>query len=593
MKFKGTVALTTAFIGIVLYYFLIDVPTEERKREEKIRSEKVLPFDSDNVEIFSIIKEKNTIALKRSGADEWQMTKPVNAKGDSGAVSTFLSFISNLSFTRVVEESPKNLNTFGLDTPVIKITLSTKEGETKGIRVGDNHPMGNKLYLARLNENRVLTADITKDRLDKRTYDLRDKTILSFDISKVKKIEYTRNGEILVLKKLENSWQLSEGGVTAKGDANKIINLLNTIQTERIKEFIDEQPEQLTPYGLNNPKHTLKLTEQDINKSIILSIGKKVDNGFYAKAFSENNVFLINQSLFDTINNSRLVNFMDKSLVDFETEELTNITLRMGGEIVQLIRDKKDLHRWTIEKPFTTNANTATVNSLLFDLKGARIVKFLSAPVTNKKIHGLHHPKNEITLTYTNGKTWALTLGNQTQNADHYFARRTDEKVVFTLKKSDVETIFRPLHDLRDRTLLEFNSDEVQEIKIRNPEQTFVLKKSTNKWKLTQPESIDSVQGFIGNDILWTLNSLEFEATLSKDPGNELTGLNQPLLSVELLNKKSMILAHVVVGKPVAKSPELHYLKIGESPTVHTVKKRILNEIPSNIKKFNGQDPSE
>ena len=46
MKFKGTVLLTVAFIGIVLYYFLVDVPTTEQKKKEKIRSEKVLPFDS-------------------------------------------------------------------------------------------------------------------------------------------------------------------------------------------------------------------------------------------------------------------------------------------------------------------------------------------------------------------------------------------------------------------------------------------------------------------------------------------------------------------------------------------------------------------
>ena len=125
MRFKGTVALTAAFILIVLYYFLIDAPTEERKREEKIRSEKVLLFDSDNVETFSIIKEKKTIVLKRIGTDEWQMTEPVDAKGDSGAISTFLSFLSNLSFTRVVEESTKNLSTFCLDTPVMEFTTST------------------------------------------------------------------------------------------------------------------------------------------------------------------------------------------------------------------------------------------------------------------------------------------------------------------------------------------------------------------------------------------------------------------------------------------------------------------------------------
>ena len=128
MKFKGTVALTAAFIVIVLYYFLIDVPTEERKREEKTRSAKVLPFDSVNVERFSIIKEKKTIALKRSGADGWQMTKPVDAKGDSGAISTFLSFLNNLNFTRVIEKSPEDLSTFGLDAPALKVLLSMKNG---------------------------------------------------------------------------------------------------------------------------------------------------------------------------------------------------------------------------------------------------------------------------------------------------------------------------------------------------------------------------------------------------------------------------------------------------------------------------------
>jgi len=90
MRFKGTAALAAVFIGIVFYYFLIDLPSEQRKQEEKDRAEKVILFDSENVKAISFIKGENTITLKRLGTDEWQMTAPVSAKGDASAVSDFV-----------------------------------------------------------------------------------------------------------------------------------------------------------------------------------------------------------------------------------------------------------------------------------------------------------------------------------------------------------------------------------------------------------------------------------------------------------------------------------------------------------------------
>ncbi|MDP7557536.1 MAG: DUF4340 domain-containing protein, partial [Nitrospinaceae bacterium] len=197
MKFKGTIALTVAFVGIVLYYFLVDVPTEKREKEEKIRSEKVLPFKPGNVDTFSIIKNKSSITLKRSGTDGWRMTSPVDAKGDSAAASTYLSFINNLSFTRLVDDSPKDLSVFGLNIPALEVSLSMKNGKTKGLRVGDDHPMGNKIYLARSDENKILAAEVTSNNLDRSVFDLRDKTILGFETSKVSKLECTRDGKIL------------------------------------------------------------------------------------------------------------------------------------------------------------------------------------------------------------------------------------------------------------------------------------------------------------------------------------------------------------------------------------------------------------
>ena len=586
MRFKGTAALAVVFIGIVLYYFLIDLPSEKREKEEKNRLEKVILFDSENVKAITFIKEENSVELKRLGADEWQVTAPVNAKGDSPAISDFLSFLNNLTFTRVVEESPKNFSTFGLDTPNLKVILSMNDGKTKGIRVGENHPMGNKVYLARLNGERVLTADITRDRLDQKVYDLRDKTILDFKTPQINKIELIRDKKTLTLKKNEHSWQLIEEETTAKGNESEITNLLNTIQAAHIEQFVEEQPEQLASYGLNNSKLTVKLTTLKANEPLTLFIGKKSEHGFYAKTLSKKNIFVINQSLFDALNNRQFVDFLNKSLVEFNDDDLSKVTLRMGDSRVDLIRDKKDLQKWTMVKPVDMKANTATINSLLFDLKNTRIVQFIKTNAKNSKMFGMEQPEKEISLTYKNGETWTLKLGGQTSNADHYFAQRSDEETVFTLQKSSIESIFRSLYDLKDRTVLEFDDDVAREIQIHDSKQTFILKKSTNKWSLALPEPSDSIQSFIGKDILWTLNSIEFESVLAKDPGNAVTGVAKPKVSVKLLDANSAILAHILIGNPVAKSPEVHYLKIAKNSTIYTMKKRFLDEILSNLKKL-------
>ena len=231
---------------------------------------------------------------------------------------------------------------------------------------------------------------------------------------------------------------------------------------------MEEKPKQLTSYGLNNSKLTVKLTTSKVNEPLVLLIGGKNEHGFYAKTLPKKNVFTINQSLFDTLNNRKLVDFFNKSLVDFNDDDLAEVTLLMDDDSVDLTRDEKDLQKWTMVKPVNMKANTATINSLLFDLKNVRIVEFITTHTKNSKTFNFEQPEKEINLTFKNGKTWALKLGNQTSSQDHYFAQRSDDETVFTIQKSSVESIFRSLHDLKDRTVLMFDDDLVKESSLEN-----------------------------------------------------------------------------------------------------------------------------
>ena len=106
-------------------------------------------------------------------------------------------------------------------------------------------------------------------------------------LRKVTKLECTRDEKTLVLEKVEASWKLSEEKNSAKGSENEISNFLNSIRAARIKEFVEEHPEQLASYGLDNPKLILKVISAKASDPLTLLIGKKGENGFYAKILPE------------------------------------------------------------------------------------------------------------------------------------------------------------------------------------------------------------------------------------------------------------------------------------------------------------------
>ena len=121
MKFQGTALMSAVFLGLVLYYFFVDLPSEQKEKVEKERAEKIFPLETEKVLEFSLAGNGDPIVLKRKALHSWDLTRPLSAPGDSAEAEAFLSEIEHLKKTRVVEENPKDLSIYGLSTPLLKI----------------------------------------------------------------------------------------------------------------------------------------------------------------------------------------------------------------------------------------------------------------------------------------------------------------------------------------------------------------------------------------------------------------------------------------------------------------------------------------
>ena len=421
---------------------------KKRKPIEKEISGKVLYFKIADIEEFSLIKNEETITLEQTKDSTWSISHPLKAAGDNPETESFLSEIENLEKFRVVEKNPKDLTQYGLQNPTFKIHLKFKEGKEKTLMLGHDSPMGGKIYLKFKNEPKVLLAATSKTRFDKSVYDFRDKTIFNFSSGAINRIQIKREKHPLNLTQEKGEWWVS-GELKSKADKDEVLAFIQAIQFSRIKEFESENPDSLKPYGLDNPTTTLILkTENKNNYSIALG-NTKVGSGTFAKKEDAPGVFLVDTKFYDTLKKKN-ADFLNKTLIEFEEKNVAEINIHTEEETIQAVRLKKG--DWEIKKPKETRADVATIRSLLFDLKEAKIDKFVQlSSLDSSNSFGLDKAQYTFSLTMTNGKLIKIRFGNSALDGGKVFAKRNGETTVFLLSKKILQKLFRSFHELRDK----------------------------------------------------------------------------------------------------------------------------------------------
>ena len=575
MKFQGTAMMSAVFLSLGLYYFFVDLPAGQKEEAEKERSEKILPLEVEQVLEFSLTGTGDPIALKRKAPHSWKLIRPLSASGDSAEVETFLSEIENLKKTRVVEENPNDLSIYGLGAPLLKIHFKFENKKEETLLFGDESPMGGNLYIKRESHPAVMMAPASRSQFEKSVYNFRDKTLLNFSTGTIKHIQIISEKKNLELKKKGDVWEIS-GDVDAQGDKDAIMNFLQSIQFSRVREFVDENPDSLEPYGLNPPALKLILESEQGEIHTLYLGNPKGEKGYFGKINDSKNIVLVDPKLFDALS-QKAVEFLDKTLLAFEEKEILELSLRSKNETLRMVRGESN--HWDILSPVKTNADLSTINSLLFDLKEARIAEFIKISLDIPKTFGLDAPRKSFSLKMKDGKTWTLQLGNETSDGQQVFANRSGESTVFSISKEAVNKLFRSLHDLRNKKLLEFKNDEVNKILIKTSDKLFELRKKESEWHLEKPEQIKT--GHIGRDLIWTLKGLEFNSIVTPPLSENLAGLDAPSFTISLWKNELEKVSTLTVGKLF----EQEYI-VQTGNQQYRVKHKFLESIPLALKKF-------
>jgi len=547
MNFRNTFILLIIFALLLGTFLLLRNRKPEKKEIEKninetyaIKRDEIkkirLSFKDENTKPFLIVKDTE---------NKWQLAEPIQAEADQDEVEVLLDDLLNKRVKQTLANET-DLSKFGLDKPTVQVELwATGEEPYKTFLIGDK-AIGYSVYLKEKSASSVITIESSAlTDLSKPYTNFRDDTVIGFSLGDVKGItlSYPNQKSIICNLNSAGTWMVAaisdsnrDGSpyIQAKADKTEIDDILDALKNLKVKVFEADDATNLSQYGLDNPRieATVMLGEDKTSKTVL--VGKNVleTNRVYVKRQNSDSVFSVNKDIVSELT-KKVYDLRDKTVIDFQRTDVNKFELQSGGSIT--VCEKNDFGEWKITRPSEYKADKNAIDNLLFELDSLKAREFVSDKPDSLAPYGLNNPQNIVTL-HESGKTEpkVLLFGKKQGNAVHVKTPNAD--AVFLVKSSLLDKVGMGAAELRDKVVLEFDSDDAQKLELKHDDVAIICLKQGVNWRITVPANEDADNSEV-TSIIDKLAELRVEKFVSDKPGNATIGLDKPQVQVTVTLK--------------------------------------------------------
>lgn len=486
----------------------------EKRKKEAARSESggesaESSVDSESASSESAASGRAESQAKRivmhkvvEGEDEyWMLDEPVSCRIDPTTASALTGRLGMLKAERTVEaEKGEQVDAalYGLDQPVVRLTLEGRKGETATLAFGRKHPTSTSERFVRVegrNAVAVVTNSLMTD-LTREAKDIRDKRLFTLKNDEVKVVQAGRahapasaSGESAesspestppwqspeaekapasdsyTVTKGETSkgdakWDLS-GPISAEADSSECSSLVSGLISKKVEEFVVDKPSDadLTRYGLTDPAHTYTLTgrkkhtetkrDWKTDTTETLWLGNKAPGGksYYARMSWRPEIVTIAAEGLDIVSKSA-ADLRKKALHDIAQTDLTAVETVKGGFVAKLVYDRKE-KKWNLADGQKTKEFAVT--GLVSGLASLSVDKFVTDEPGDLATYGLDQPSATVILTPKKGEPVTITFGKPLPDEPSLvYAKRSDRNQIVAVESYRLMSIPEKLSDIAD-----------------------------------------------------------------------------------------------------------------------------------------------
>jgi hypothetical protein len=426
---------------------LIGYAVYESKREppDADKKDKVFSVEADKIEEITVKSESGEQTTLRKSGTDWQIVQPIAAKGDGAEVAGITSGVAALEQQRLIDENPSDLAEYGLAPARVEVTFKAG-GQEHRLLVGRKSPTGTDLYAKLGNEKKVFLIPSYLDAaLNKKTFDFRDKTVLTLDRDKIDRFGVVTAARTLQFAKSGSEWTMT-APLAARADFTTIDGLISRLNTLQMKSIAAADAPKLDEYGLDKPDVTVQIGSG--SSQAVLLIGKAAGDDVFAKDQSRPAVITIEKALVDDLKKD-VGDFRQHDLFDARAFNATRIDVLRGAETFSFEKTKsknkegQEEEKWRQLAPAARDADQTKVENLMSAITAARATSFVESAAKT----GLEKPELTVTVKFDDGKREEKT--SFARSGSDGYASRAGEPGAAKVDIAAIENIVKSVEALK------------------------------------------------------------------------------------------------------------------------------------------------
>jgi hypothetical protein len=394
----GPLVAIALLLGLATYVYVYEIRGKTGEDASGGGKDKLIAFERAGLKAIRLTNDKGAIRLEKQG-ERWTITEPMQADADKDTVEGLLN---SLEFARIERRlgAGGDHKQYGLDPPKATLTIETATpGEAPTLQVGDSSPIGGSCYALLPGAGGVaVVSSSIEDLTRKDLFALRDKSLLSLDPWKVKRLTLERGRETIRLDKPDEGW-IVRHPVEAPADGPTLTDILNALESLRATAFVSEKPKEsdLRRFGLSPPLARMTLLQEgwDVEKSVIL--GREAPGGGrYARTIGRDAVLTVPADFWTKVT-TRFFDLRRRDLLGVQQYRVDTITLsRHGGPAITVKRDKDQA--WTLEGASRGPLKSESVDTLLRMISDLKAQAFDDHPKESVRAGISRRPALDLTL---------------------------------------------------------------------------------------------------------------------------------------------------------------------------------------------------